>query len=392
MSQHTSPDLLIFEPQSGAHRGDFVRALATGLAHGQTAPRVVFALAHDFFRDDPALAAQLTEMPGVSVRFLPEGMGRSDWPALLHQQVADCRPKAVLLFELTPFENWLGRHALGVPMGGILFVQYPELDWSRGPLLRRLERRMRFHAKELKTARWLHRQDWRSVFLLNGDRACGYLNHRFPRTPVFRPLPDPSPDPRGSDPVPLSSAGSGTPVRFVFPGVLSLRKGADVLLKALARLSPEAAAKADFICAGQAEAHDRAGIERMIRRLRRLRPNVWLTWVDRHLSDDELQASLCAAHCVLAPYRRTEYSSGIFARAAAAGAPLLGPSDGLLGRLIRENGLGATAETTPCAWAAAIEAAVRCPPSVDEEKRAAFVRRSSSAEFARVIIEGLNIQ
>jgi glycosyltransferase involved in cell wall biosynthesis len=392
MPTPVQPDLLIFEPQSGAHRGDFVRALAAGLAGRRPAPRVRFALAHDFFRTEPALAERMAAMPGISVSLLPEGAGPRDWPDLLKNRIKEDQPGAVLLFELTPFERWLGRESLGVPLGGILFVQYPELDWSKGPLVRRMERWLRFHIKERRTARWLRRQDWRSVFLLNGEQACDYLNHRFTRTPVFRRLPDPAPDPMVSERSPLSSDGSVTPVRFVFPGVLSRRKGAMVLFDALARLSPDVAGLAQFVCAGVAESADRSALERRFRQLRRKRPDITIEWLDRFLPEAELQAQIARAHMVLAPYQRTEYSSGILARAAAAGVPLLGPSDGLLGRLILENGLGATAETTPCAWAAAIESAVRCPPTTDERKRTGFVRRSSSSEFARVILEGLNIQ
>ena len=368
--------------------------MVEGLGWRKMAGVVRFALAHGLARQDADLAAMMAAPPrGVEFAELPEGAKRKDWPALLKQAIADARPEQVLLFELTLWEGWLSRHPLGVPISGFMFVQYPELDWSNGPWLRRIERWLRFRVKERKTARWLKSQEWHSIFLLNGERACEYLNRRFPERPVFRPIPDPAPEaavaePRQRRPLTTAENERQAPVRFVYLGVLSFRKGADILLRSLLRISPALAVRSEFCCEGGAEPRDRQAIERLVSRLRRERPDVRFEWDDRFLSESELQAQMRQADWILAPYRRTEYSSGIFARAAAAGVPLIGPTDGLLGRLIREWGLGMTAETTPRLWASALEKAAGSPMTMDESKRREFLRRSRAEDFANILLGG----
>lgn len=389
-----SCNLLVFEPECGGHRGDYVRALLAELGRRENAGGVRFVLGHRLVRQDGGIAAAIRSAPkGVEIVEIPEGSTRKEWLLLLRQAISDARPERVLLFELTPWENGLSRHPLGVPISGILFVQYPELDWRHGPQRRRLERWIRFQIKEWKTARWLKCQDWRSVFLFNGERACEYLNRRFSDFPVFKPLPDPAPElsdvvfrPCRTRPGPEEAAHAR--VKFEFPGVLSFRKGADILLKALLGISPAVTGRAEFCCSGMAEARDRPAIERMVRRLRRARPDVRFEWDDRFLPEAELQMKIQRADWILAPYRRTEYSSGIFGRAAAAGTPMIGPADGLLGRLIREWGLGMTVETTPRAWAKALENAVGSPMTMDESRRWAFLRRSRAEDFARQLLGG----
>ena len=384
---------LVFEPQTGGHRGDYVRWLLAGLRRNGRPIRIRFVLAHGILQEDGGLAPEIAAAPhGVEFVEIPEETDRKQWPALLKKAISDAAPEHLLLFELTPWENWLSCHRLGVPISGILFVQYPELDWSCGPWSRRVGRWMRFRFKEWKTARWLKRQDWRSVFLFNGERACEYLNRRFGHTPVFRPIPDPAPlegaAAGGPASLPVPRVRSEEEVRFLFPGTLSRRKGAEVLLKALGRVSSETAKRSVYILAGQAEARDRKALEDRVARLRRRRPDIRLEWDDRFLPEPELQDRMWRSDWILAPYLRTEYSSGIFARAASAGIPILGPADGLLGRLIREWGLGRTAETTPAAWAKALENAVGSPMTMDESKRWAFLRRSRAEDFARQLLGG----
>jgi len=96
------------------------------------------------------------------------------------------------------------------------------------------------------------------------------------------------------------------------------------------------------------------------------------------------------ADVLLMPYTRPEYSSGILALAAKTCTPVIGPDAGLLGRLIRQNGLGAVCAVRPPELVEALAAAVRRRPLVDEEFRKTFVQQSRPEEFARILFENID--
>ncbi len=62
-----------------------------------------------------------------------------------------------------------------------------------------------------------------------------------------------------------------------------------------------------------------------------------------------------------------------------------GSSDGLVGRKIREHGLGL--DVPPRDWPRAIEVAVANPHTFDESARQAFVAASSPEQFTAALLE-----
>ncbi|HKL20615.1 MAG TPA: hypothetical protein VJ904_02340, partial [Tichowtungia sp.] len=99
------------------------------------------------------------------------------------------------------------------------------------------------------------------------------------------------------------------------------------------------------------------------------------------VSDGKMMAMFEQADLILMPYTRPEYSSGILALAAKADTPVLGPQDGLLGRLIRENGLGLAAELTP--------ETLEKPVTLDEELCRQFVARNTIENFTKPILDAV---
>ncbi|MDZ4198386.1 MAG: hypothetical protein U1E27_03780, partial [Kiritimatiellia bacterium] len=247
----TSSRLLIYEPLCGGHRPDFVRYLAEELRRSPYRGTVRFVLGRGFLDSEPELRALLSRLaPAVEVM---DALEPADRPASLLKAISDFRPDCVLLFELTKWENFLCRHRLPCDLAGILFVQYPEIEWRKGRGVDRIIRFARRRVKELKLSLWLRRQSVRAVFLLNGERAAAVLNRRFPGRPVFHAVPDPAPsegvsgcseaasgragvgdagvsDPgyrapvlSGSAVAGLAEAGcstAGRPIRFLLPGAL----------------------------------------------------------------------------------------------------------------------------------------------------------------------------
>jgi glycosyltransferase involved in cell wall biosynthesis len=373
--------LLIYEPLTGGHRPDFIRHLVAQLGREPRDEIIRFALPPGFFENEPALETAIRGLaPNVELVQTPD---RPATGLALLQAVEAFHADRLLLLELTRWENFLCRHRLPCDLAGILFVQYPEIDWQAASGRERWTRWLRRQVKDAKTALWLQRQSAHAIFLLNGDRACDWLNRRFPARPVFRPLPDPAPDGAPS----ASARTEGEPRGFLFPGVLSARKGCLLLLEALTRIRPETAGRAEFQLLGPAEQTGRQALCRAVARLRRLRPDVRLVLEDHFVPEDEFRSRMARADWILMPYLRPEYSSGILVRAAMAGTPVLGPRDGLLGRLIESGALGRTTRIEPASLARAIDEAVVLPMQWDPAARGAFLERSRPERFAAALLK-----
>jgi glycosyltransferase involved in cell wall biosynthesis len=266
------------------------------------------------------------------------------------------------------------------PVSAILFVQYPELP-----------RGLKFFFKDWKTALLLRCAPVKNLFLLNGENSCAWLNQRFGRRTRFIPVPDPAPEIEPDSKFVMRDVYGIAPDRkaFLFFGAVSPRKGADVLIKALHLLSPEAAAKSYFIFCGEPEQNYRKIFEQAVDRLRAARPDIALNIENRFVPDERMMALFEQSDAVLMPYTRPEYSSGILALAAKARTPVIGPDGGLLGRLIRQNGLGAVCPVNPESLAERIADAVQRLPAVNESLCRAFVQKSRSEEFARIILDAV---
>ena len=314
--------LLVWEPRTGGHRCEHSRYLLDRLRAMPDPPAVRFVVHPDLFLDAPNAAARLDDLPaGVEwhplatdeLRALRGPAPGARMLALLRRKILECRPDATLILDLTPVETALCFRRLPGPVSGLLFVQYPEIDVPDAPPLLHLRRRLKVAFKERKTAAWLRRQDVRSVFLLNGERACDHLSRRFgetepsiasalqhspsraPRpTPAFVAIPDPIAPPP-ADPAFRLREAYGIPADaavFLFCGALSRRKGMDVLLDALRSWPPAEAARAVFLCVGRLEALDETSLKRQADGLRRARPDVRVRMDLRFVPDGELQAMI----------------------------------------------------------------------------------------------------
>lgn len=360
--------ILIFEPLSGGHRADFIRWLADEIP-AYSGFRFVFFTAKDI--SEP-MAQQLSQA------------GRWKKQRLLYSLFRDaCRkhnPDHALILELTHLELPLALSGSSVPLSAILFIQYPELP-----------RGLKFFFKHWKTALLLRRAPVKNLFLLNGEESCRFLSARFDSPPRFIPIPDPAPDTDADPAFTMRAAYGIEPGRkiFLFFGAISPRKGADVLINALHRLAPDAAAKSAFVFCGEPEATYRESFDRACAGLRAARPDVSLNTETRFVSHEQMTALFKQSDVVLMPYTRPEYSSGILAQAVKAKTPVIGPETGLLGRLIRENKLGEVCAVSPEPLAECIARAVEKSPQVDEAHREAFVQRSHPKLFARAILKAV---
>lgn len=375
--------ILIFEPLFGGHQAGFIRWLTDAIrGNPPSGCRFVFVVDP---RAEGIASGEVVfqKIPAAAVdRLAAAGRWNKSW--LLWKLFRDScnryRPDHALILELTHLELALALCGAPCPISAILFVQYPELP-----------RGLKFVLKDWKTALLLRRVSVKNLFLLNGGESCRYLAGRFGSRTRFVPIPDPAPALTEEAGYSLREAYRVDPARmvFLFFGAISPRKGADVLIEALHLLSPEAAARSAFVFCGKPEHGYREAFEAACVRLRQGRPDIQLHMEDRFVSDGRMMSLFEQTDVILMPYTRPEYSSGVLALAAKAGTPVIGPEGGLLGRLIRQNGLGVGCPVCPEKIAGSIEDATQRPLAVDETRCEAFVRQSRTGIFGRAIIDAI---
>ena len=177
---------------------------------------------------------------------------------------------------------------------------------------------------------------------------------------------------------------------FAMFGVLTERKGILTLLDALRLLPRAIAVRIEVAIAGQIDPAIRDAVRERGSALARHRSDLRLRLDDRHLAESEIAALVADADVVLAPYQRFVGSSGVLMWAAAAGKPVITQDYGLLGRLVRDGGLGIGVDTTSApALAHAIEAAVRRGPGAlgDTARMRTFAAGRTPARFAAALLE-----
>ena len=375
--------ILIFEPLSGGHRAGYIRWLADAItANPPVGCHFIFvadpgvdipaAAPFSYHKISPELARRLKSSGPAKLRRLLRN--------LFDECVAQYSPDHALILELTRLELSFALRGAPCPVSAILFVQYPELP-----------RGLKFFFKDWKTALLLRRAPVKNLFLLNGEESCRYLTSRFGSRFRFIPVPDPAPEITAEAGYSIRreyQIGDGQTV-FLFFGAVSLRKGADVLMEALHLLPAEAAAKSVFLFCGEPERGYQRAFDQAVARLRAARSDITLNIEDRFVSDQRMMALFEQSDVVLMPYTRPEYSSGILALAAKARTPVIGPDSGLLGRLIRQNGLGIVCPVQPETVAESIVNTTRQLPAVDETLCGAFVRKSRPELFARTILDAV---
>ena len=357
--------ILVFEPQSGGHRAGFIRWLKAAAAEY---PDCRFV----FFTCDDAGDIQI------------ETLGWWEKQKLLYrlfqQACRENQPDHVLVLELTHLELPLVLFGAPVPLSAILFVQYPEL----APGLKRF-------SKHWKTRMLLWRTPVKNLFLLNGKKSSKWLQERFNPAVRFIPIPDPVPA-RLPDPdfsIKNHFKIDEGRIVFLFFGAISRRKGADILLEALLKIPSETAKRSAFVFCGSSEPDYTQDFRRQCLRVREIRKDIRLYTEERFVSDACMATLFEQSDIVLMPYTRPEYSSGILAQAAGARVPVIGPEGGLLGRLIRNNGLGIVCKTDSDSLAQTIDTSVQTLPTVDKDRCDVFVKKSRPEEFARRILDAV---
>lgn len=178
------------------------------------------------------------------------------------------------------------------------------------------------------------------IYTLNDSQSSNRLNkiygtHKF--TPIVDPVPEINPDDYPSLRKELKIPDSN--MVFLHFGAMDKRKGTLYILDAIDLLSKEQLKNMTFIFAGQVLDCIK---EQFYEKYKKVLNKCHIILYDE-FCDYEFLYSLCnTADIILIPYLITNHSSGVIGYSAVFDKPVIGPSRGLIGNLIKNNNLGVT--------------------------------------------------
>lgn len=186
-----------------------------------------------------------------------------------------------------------------------------------------------------------HNKSMDKVFILNDHNSMDVLNETY-HTNKFIDLPDPVPQIDLVNLTDLRSEMGISPEKKVFLhfGAIDKRKGTLEILNALCLMTRDELIDKKFIFAGRVGREIYDDFYRLIDRASNNGADIFIR--DEFCSFDYIHSLCCTSDCLLIPYTHTSQSSGVLGYAAVHCKPVIGPGDGLIGELIKENKLGIT--------------------------------------------------
>lgn len=394
--------IVIFDTESTGHHREYLQHVVRYSKSESTDYNVVLVV-------HPSVAAVLGQEPWAScieiIEIASDAVAdlhsiRSLWRRSLHEwKVADEYARRMnadhcVLMTLNWFQAALllpVAHQIPYTISGIFFSPYPR--WSPEPQSLSAHLSTVVTRLRKKALMWLMMRNANisAVHVLNDPRAADYLNHTIDnKRSRFRALPDPVPvlpAPQVDTNLRTHYSVEQKRTLFLFFGTLSDRKGIFRVLDACGKLSKKVQGKAALLLLGRLKDGQQEDIREQVHTLQH--ESVLQVRTDfRFLEPEELSLALEGCDVVLAPYQRTEGSSGVIGHAARFKRPVIGPRSGLIGELIQSYGLGNTVDTNSMeALTDALTAAVQNGVTFDIKKANRYVEERSSEAFARALLK-----
>lgn len=213
---------------------------------------------------------------------------------------------------------------------GILYKIYL-YEWSQYSRIRKSIEVLKYECITFKNC-------LKHVMILNDSSAVAVLNKIY-RTDKFIFLSDPfnkneyiARDIRGE-------LGVRADVKlFIHFGSMNRRKGTLNILKALLKMSEEDCKKISLVIAGLVREDIKTEFYQLLEEVKKTHAHVLV--FDKFCSNEFIADLCCSSDFILIPYEVTAQSSGLIGYAANYCIPVIGPSNGLLGKLIRRYKLG----------------------------------------------------
>lgn len=250
--------------------------------------------------------------------------------SLLKMYIRKYRPTDVFLISLIGFMPLLPLMISNkVHIVGIIYKIYL-YEWKRYSLIRKCQ--------EIFKYKLITRNNCiTTVFILN-DKPAAVLLNRLYNTSKFRYLVDPY---NFTDYVPRNilkalNVPTGNKV-FLHFGSMNRRKGSLKILKALSLIPKEKKENLTVIVAGIIQNDIRKEFYELLEDVKKTSQ---ILVYDEFCSTEFIEDLCESCNFILLPYGVTAQSSGLIAYSAYFRKPVIGPSQGLLGKLIRRYNLG----------------------------------------------------
>lgn len=350
--------ILVYDSEAGGHHREYFRYLKEYWAQAETD-------GHLYLATHPDVADEIEDEVPATCTVLPLDLATVDelentpqtWRRSLKEwnvmegMARQCEPDHCVVSTLNWFQLSLSLpRAYRVPytVSGILFFPYPRLEPDTN-------RRLHIFSNVLQrfwkwALLWLMMRNPRitDVYVFNDSEAANHLNQYVDTRGRFRSLPDPAPKlpspPVAADLRTLHGINESRTL-FLFFGTISRRKGIFQALRAVHKLDPSERKQVALLIAGRPKDHQEDAIRRDASDAAEL-DHLQVRTDFRFLDPKELALALRDSDIILAPYQRTEGSSGVIGHAARWETPIIGSTTGLIGDLIRRYELGLTVDAT----------------------------------------------
>lgn len=404
-ARNSKKSLLIFDPSDGGHHAGYVLHFLKYACNQAGRGTIYLAVPTSMMSEGSEVYRAANECGLSNVKHValdPElferfqGSGSLIWGAwlqwrLMQDAIARTEPDHCLAMYI---DHLLLPLAVGFSPGceltGIYFrptFHYPTFD-TYSPSLRERVRALRQEV----ILRLALRSPWLQQLFCLDPFVPNVINAMAPRNKAVA-LPDPvQPYGQGRSNPSLLRGRLGIDsdrIVFLLFGVISERKGVFELLAACGKLEARDAARMTLLMVGPVVPDLIPALETLAESLRDTSP-LRIILIDRFVPDHEIPPYFEAGDVVITPYRRHVGMSAVIVRSAAAGKPVLASDYGLLGEVVRREGLGMTIDSSrpeEIARAMADIARQEHVPGFDPEAARRFAARNSAEAFGRTLFE-----
>lgn len=238
----------------------------------------------------------------------------------------------VFLPSFTSFLPFIGIMFNNVSISGIIYTMYL-YEWKESTWMMKIKNVLIYSILA-------RRKIFKNIYLLNDAISVRHINKIY-RTNKFSFLSDPFHNMSADN---LSSLRSEMDISenvqvFLHFGALSERKGTLEILKGIKLMDESSLDNKCFIFAGKVVDSIRADFYTM---LGELTERTQIRCFDKFCEYSFISALCVSSDYLLMPYKVTTQSSGVIGYAAKYNIPVIAPGGNLIGRLVRQYGLGYT--------------------------------------------------
>lgn len=234
----------------------------------------------------------------------------------------------------------------------------------------------------------------KKIYLLNDEQSVAYYCECF-RTNKFRYIPDPivklyDESHRINNSSDKTDNLSDNKINILQAGFYSSKKGVFKVLDAFDYMSESELKQLRFILCGKCTVKSEE--KEIARRITELSQKMEVVFFDKFVDDSVLHSLYQMADIIMLPYENHAQSSGNLGHAASYETPVIGPSKGLLGHLIRKYNLGITLDdidgrTIADAIREVIKTDIKNRGESTLRKYTEYTRRCSPELFLKTILE-----